>query len=78
MNKTRIVIIGATSAIAVQCARIWVQQDPIDLTLIGRDSARLKIIADDLLIRSPDSFVNVFEADFLEQKSIKAVSQKII
>ena len=78
MNKTRIVIIGGTSAIAVQCARIWVQQDPIDLTLIGRDSARLKIIADDLLIRSPDSFVNVFEADFLEPKSIKSVSQKII
>ena len=48
MNKTRIVIIGGTSAIAVQCARIWVQQDPIEVTLIGRDSARLKKIADDL------------------------------
>ena len=78
MNKTRIVIIGATSAIAVQCARIWVQQDLIDLTLIGRDTARLKKIADDLGIRSPDSLINVFEADFLEPKSIKLVSQKII
>ena len=78
MNKTRIVIIGGTSAIAVQCARIWVQQDPIDLTLIGRDTARLKKIADDLEIRSPDSFINVLEADFLEPQSIKSVSQKII
>jgi len=78
MTKTRIVVIGATSAIAVQCARVWVQQDPIDLTLIGRDSARLKKIADDLEIRSPDSFMSVFEADFLEPKSIKSVSQKII
>ena len=78
MNKTRIVIIGGTSAIAVQCARIWVQQDPIDLTLIGRDTARLKKIADDLEIRSPDSFINVLESDFLEPQSIKSVSQKII
>ena len=78
MTKTRIVVIGATSANAVQCARVWVQQDPIDLTLIGRDSARLKKIADDLEIRSPDSFMSVFEADFLEPKSIKSVSQKII
>ncbi|MEO0574375.1 MAG: SDR family oxidoreductase [Pseudomonadota bacterium] len=48
MNK--VLIVGATSAIAEQCARIWAQRGDA-LTLTGRDDARLQSIAEDLRAR---------------------------
>lgn len=67
-----IVIIGATSGIAVQCARIWAEKGPVRLTLVGRDLQRLKRIGDDILVRSPDSDVGFVEANFLDPESIEA------
>ena len=78
MSTTRIVIVGATSAIAVECARIWAQKQTIDLTLVGRDAGRLQKIAEDLAIRSPDSIMHVAECDFLDPKSIKMVLENVV
>ena len=55
----KIVIIGATSAIATAVARIWVARSPVDLVLLGRDKQRLDRVAADLRVRSPLSEIRV-------------------
>ena len=45
MSRKHIAIIGATSAIAEHCARLWVEREPLTLTLIGRDEEKLRRIA---------------------------------
>lgn len=72
MEKTRrIAIVGATSAIAEQCARLWVSAAKVDLTLIGRDAERLERIAADLRVRSPQSTIRVASAQFLDPRAIQ-------
>jgi decaprenylphospho-beta-D-erythro-pentofuranosid-2-ulose 2-reductase len=56
-NKRKIVIIGATSAIAEQCARLWIKELPSDFVLIGRDLAKTELIAADLKVRDPNSTI---------------------
>lgn len=46
----KILIVGATSAIAEHCARLWAARGA-SLCLVGRDSARLDVIAGDLRVR---------------------------
>lgn len=69
----RIVIIGATSAIAENCARLWVKEQAVDLSLVGRDRARIERVAADLKVRSPESVVRVFVADFIAPDSIRSI-----
>ena len=71
MTKKCIVIVGATSAIAEQCARIWVAQSPVDLVLVARNVKRVDMIASDLQARSPDSVIETLQTDFLDAASIK-------
>ncbi|MDR1529353.1 MAG: SDR family NAD(P)-dependent oxidoreductase [Burkholderiales bacterium] len=76
-GKKKIVIVGATSAIAEQCARLWVQSKPIALTLIARDTQKTGTIVTDLQIRSPQSNINIIYTDFLNPKKIKETVEKI-
>ena len=69
-EKKRIVIVGATSAIAEHCARLWVKDSAIDLTLIGRDFAKTERVAADLRVRSPQSDIRVLQADFINPDAI--------
>lgn len=46
----KILIIGATSAIATACARLWARQGAA-LFLVGRDAGKLEIVAADLRLR---------------------------
>ena len=71
MTRKRIVIVGATSAIAEQCARLWVAQSPVDLVLVARNVNKADVIASDLKARSPGSVIEVWQADFLDSASIK-------
>lgn len=77
-HSRRIVIVGASSSIAEHCARRWVQAAPVDLTLLGRDAARLERIAADLRVRSPQSMLRVLVADFLDAASIEATVAAIV
>ncbi len=78
MNKNdKIVIIGATSAIAEHCARLWVQGQPTDLTLVGRDEKRVERVATDLKVRSPQSTIRIVQADFRNPASINATVDNI-
>lgn len=77
-NKKRIVIVGATSAIAEQCARLWLAKQPLDLTLVGRDAQRIERVAVDLRLRSPQSEIRVIQTDFLDPEVINATVREII
>ncbi|GAC1607195.1 MAG: SDR family oxidoreductase [Aquirhabdus sp.] len=77
-NKKRIVIVGATSAIAEHCARLWVKDTAVDLTLIGRDSGRTERVAADLRVRSPQSVIRVYEANFIDPLKIRQLVDGII
>lgn len=71
MNK-KIVIVGATSAIAEHCARWWVTESPKDLVLLGRDQGKTERVAQDLRVRSPESTVTTHTVDFLNPLRIRA------
>jgi short-subunit dehydrogenase len=66
----RIVVIGATSAIAEHCCRQWVQWQACDLLLVARDPNRAERVAQDLRVRSPASTVEVAGLDFLDAGAI--------
>jgi hypothetical protein len=76
-NKKRIVIIGATSAIAEHCARLWAKEAVVDLTLVGRDKAKIERVAADLRVRSPQSVIRVLEADFIDPLAIRQLVDSI-
>ncbi len=46
----KVLIVGATSAIANACARLWAAQGA-ELFLVGRNTEQLQLIADDLRVR---------------------------
>lgn len=77
-NEKRIVIVGATSAIAEHCARLWLAQQPADLTLVGRDIQRIERVATDLKVRSPQSEIRVVQAEFLNPEAINATVLDIV
>jgi decaprenylphospho-beta-D-erythro-pentofuranosid-2-ulose 2-reductase len=64
-------VIGATSAIATQCVRRWLA-DPAELVLVGRNEQRLQSLAQDLMVRSPESVVHTAVIDFTDPQGIQA------
>lgn len=72
----RIVVIGATSAIAEHCCRIWVQRAACDLLLVARDAAKAERVAQDLKVRSPTSTVEVETLDFLDATAIGQLAER--
>ena len=76
--RKRIVIVGATSAIAQHCARLWIRDSDEDLTLIGRDKQKTERVAEDLRIRSPQSRIHVLEANFVDPLAIRRLVDGIV
>jgi decaprenylphospho-beta-D-erythro-pentofuranosid-2-ulose 2-reductase len=76
-NPKKIVIIGATSAIAEHCARLWMQQEKIELILIARNMEKLQNIATDLLVRNPNSTIRNLTVDFLDPSKIQDLVENI-
>jgi hypothetical protein len=77
-NKKRIVIVGATSAIAEHCARLWVKNTEVDLTLVGRDPEKTERVAADLRVRSPQSVIRILETDFIDPLAIQQLVDSIV
>jgi len=69
----RIAIVGATSAIATHCARLWLRDAPAELILIGRSPDRLARLMADLRVRSPESVIRTVAADFVEPVAIRSL-----
>jgi short-subunit dehydrogenase len=73
----RIVIIGATSAIAEHCARLWVSNESFELVLVGRDIKRIERVAADLRVRSPSSEIRCLDVDFTSPVAIRRAVDEI-
>lgn len=65
-----VVLVGATSAIATQCARLWIAREPLRMTLVGRNAALLERLAADLRTREPRAQIEVVETAFLDPDAI--------
>jgi decaprenylphospho-beta-D-erythro-pentofuranosid-2-ulose 2-reductase len=76
-NRKRIVIIGATSAIAEHCARLWVRAGSCELVLVARDPGRTERVAADLRVRGPQSQIQVETSGFLDAAEIEATVGKV-
>ena len=74
----KIVIVGATSAMAEHCARLWVEESPKELVLAGRDQARTERVAQDLRVRSPQSKIVVQVIDFLDPLRIREWADAVL
>ena len=68
----KIVIVGATSAIAAHCARTWLAESAKSLVLLGRDRTKTERVAQDLRVRSPQSNIAVETTDFMNPAQIQA------
>jgi decaprenylphospho-beta-D-erythro-pentofuranosid-2-ulose 2-reductase len=69
--QQKIVIVGATSAMAEHCARLWVTESPKTMVLLGRDLGKTERVAQDLRIRSAQSVIAVETTDFLDPAKIR-------
>ncbi|HDZ10219.1 SDR family NAD(P)-dependent oxidoreductase [Pseudohongiella sp.] len=77
-NK-RIVIVGATSAIAEHCARQWARDEgQQEFFLLGRDQDKLDAIAADLTVRNPALSCKTLCPDFTSTDDIQATVSKIV
>jgi decaprenylphospho-beta-D-erythro-pentofuranosid-2-ulose 2-reductase len=76
-GKKRIVIIGATSAIATHCARQWIRRAEIHMTLVGRDLEKLERLAQDLRARSATSLISVQLGSFDNAEGIQSTVDAI-
>ena len=74
MSRPRIVIIGASSAIAEHCARLWARA-AVELVLVGRDLVRVARVAADLRVRSPQSTVTAIESSFSDPSVIAKLAE---
>jgi decaprenylphospho-beta-D-erythro-pentofuranosid-2-ulose 2-reductase len=73
--KSKIVVIGATSAITEHCCRLWVERGAVDLILVARDAGKAEHIAADLRVRGPTSTIAVMTADFLDTAEIDRIAR---
>ena len=76
-NKLRILIVGGTSTIAEYCARIWLKQQACELILLGRDSAKLQRVINDLKVRNPDANIQMQLVNFLDAQAIQTCIQTL-
>ena len=76
MNQ-KIVIVGATSAMAEHCARLWVAESPKNIVLLGRDIAKTERVAQDLRVRSPQSSITVLTTNFADPVQIQAWVEQV-
>ena len=72
-----IVIVGATSAIAHECANLWVKESPKRLTLVVRDAIKAKRMLDDLQVRSPKSKIEIVQTGFIDPAGIEKTVRNI-
>ena len=75
--RKKIIIIGATSAMATHCARLWAQQSSVELVLVGRDTARLERLAHDLTARNAETLVQTLVTSFTDASAIQSLATSL-
>ena len=76
-HAKRIVVVGATSAIAEHCCRLWVEREPVDLVLVARNRLHAERIAVDLRVRARQGTVRVKTVDFLSTSEVAALADRL-
>lgn len=74
----RIVIIGAGSAMAKECARLWVKNNSVHISLVVRDQEKIKPFVQDLLVRNPNIKVEVLSLNFTNELEISRLAEVLI
>ncbi|WP_293188020.1 GtrA family protein [Ottowia sp.] len=74
-TRKRIVVIGATSAIAHQCSRLWAQEGGCDFLLVSRDAGRSEPLAADLRARGVDNTAGTVAMGFDDADAIAALAR---
>ncbi len=77
MTSKHIIIVGATSAIAEQCARLWLLDQQVRLTLVGRNLEKTREVQADLATRNPKSEITALGVDFTNAKAIRKLSDTL-
>jgi short-subunit dehydrogenase len=72
----KIIVIGATSAIAHQCSRLWAEQGDCDFLLVGRDARRAAPLAADLQARGAGNSARCAELLFDDVDAIAALARE--
>ena len=73
-----IAVVGATSAIAEHCLRLWALRQPARISLVGRNQAQLARIAADLAVRSPASHIEVLpQGDAADPQAVHDLVQRL-
>lgn len=78
LKSKNILIVGASSEIAMACARYWLhlEEGGVRFTLVGRSPVKLRHCADDLMARGADS-VDIATLDFEDIGEYVAVFRRI-
>ena len=74
----KIAIIGATSAIAEHCARLWAAEADAELHLVARNADKAERIAADLRVRQPHCRVVVHGTDFIDPAAIQHIVGRLV
>ncbi|NYT24353.1 SDR family NAD(P)-dependent oxidoreductase [Alcaligenaceae bacterium] len=69
----RVLIVGATSAMAQHCARAWAQRGAAAFILVGRDARRMEPIVADLQVRAPQADIRVLTGDLLSTQGVRDI-----
>jgi decaprenylphospho-beta-D-erythro-pentofuranosid-2-ulose 2-reductase len=73
----RIMIIGATSAIAKECAKLWAEKGATDFILVGRSAEKLEGATADLRVRFPLIEVKSFAFDMTSTVAIDQFEETV-
>lgn len=76
-NRERTVVVGATSAMAQHCTRLWAARGNGDFVLLGRDLERLELVRQDMLTRFPGMGVETMAQDLTDAQAIAQAVQRI-
>ncbi len=76
VSPKRIVVIGATSVIAVHCMYQWAKEGAA-FTLVGRDQHKLEQIAAEIRIRYPRVTTRVIVSSFLDPIAIQQLADQL-
>lgn len=76
-HRKRTIVVGATSAMAVHCARLWAQRGDTDFVLLGRDAGRLGHVRQDLQTRWPQLKVETTALDLSNPQAISEIARQL-
>ncbi|MFM7026310.1 MAG: SDR family NAD(P)-dependent oxidoreductase [Limnohabitans sp.] len=76
-HRKRTIVVGATSAMAVHCMRLWAERGDTDFVLIGRDAVRLDHVRQDLQTRFTPLDVTTLALDLTDPQAVSKTVRHI-